>query len=155
VLERAQVERFDASGRRISLLQGQVMSHFEQGDRLTVQALQLAAQDALGRHLHAQAREGRYEGATSVVDLLGSARVTATPAAGVGGASAGLARGPLTFEGEALRIDVDAQVLSSDRAVLLRSSQGQMRGGSLNYQAKEGLGTLSGRVQGSLRGRAE
>lgn len=146
VLERGRVERFDATGRRESVLQGQVMRHYAAGDQLVVQSVRLLAQDAQGGQLQAQAREGRYQGEQATVDLLGQARVTASPAGG------DRSRGPVSFEGEALRVHLDTHVLSASRPVVLRSPEGQMRSADLRYDAKARLGVLGGRVQGVYQG---
>jgi lipopolysaccharide export system protein LptC len=145
VLGEAVVERFDAAGRRVSVLRGQSMSHFVSGDRLQVQHLQLVAQDPKGQHVQATAKEGRYLGTGSVVDLIGGAHVTATPASGAPVTS------PVVFDGEALTVEVDQHVLSSSRPVHLTHANGDLHGSSLRYDARSGISVVGGRVTGSYK----
>ncbi|HEX5373916.1 MAG TPA: LPS export ABC transporter periplasmic protein LptC [Aquabacterium sp.] len=141
----ATVERFDVQGQRVSLLRGAAMSHFSEGDRLEVQDLQLVARNPQNQAVQARAHQGRYTGRDDVVDLLGSARVVATPAPGSGMA------GPLVFEGEALKVDMAHHVLSSHRPVHLSSPSGELRGSSLRHDARAGVSVVGGRVTGTYR----
>lgn len=148
VLNGATVERVDAQGQRVSLLRGQAMSHFADGDRLLVDDLQLLARNPQNQSVQARARQGRYVGREDVVDLLGSARVVATPAPG------SRVVGPLVFEGEALRVDMTNHVLSSSRPVRLSSPAGELRGSSLRHDARVGVSVVGGRVTGSYQATA-
>lgn len=142
VLGQATVERFDAQGVRLSVMRGDTMTHYVEGDRLVVEQLRLVARDAKGQVLNASAREGRYLGLDTTLELAGSARVVASDGQG--------AQGPVTFEGEVLTINTATRQLSSNQPVLLTSPQGTVRGGSLSYDAAKGFTTVGGRVSGRL-----
>ncbi len=144
VMERAEVERFDAQGVRTSVLRGERMVHVPEGDHLAVTRPEFVGLDAQGQHVRAQAAQGEYLGQAGVVRLLGQAQVE------VRGTSA--RGGPLHFEGERLQIEVDSRVLTSDAPVVLRNDDGVLRGSSLRHESREGVTLLGGRVQGRLSG---
>jgi LPS export ABC transporter protein LptC len=144
VMERATVERFDAKGQAISVLQGESISHYLSGDRVVVRGLHLSAVDAKGQQLLAQASEGHYLGDSSVVDLLGHAHVSVTPV------TSRRAHGPVVFDGDALSVNTETRLLHSDKPVRVSSAQGEIRGGSLRYDAKAGISQVGGRVTGRL-----
>lgn len=141
VLGQATVERFNAQGQRLSVMQGDTMTHYLDGDQLVVQGLRLVTQDPQGQSLNAVAREGRYQGLESTLVLTGGVRVTAQAPQG---------QGPMTFEGEALTVNTATRQLSSSRPVLLTTPQGTVRGNSLSYDARQGYTTVGGRVNGRL-----
>lgn len=152
VLKHAQVERFDAGGHRTSVMRGEAMTHFAQGDRLVVNNFFLQSDAApgaarSGQWVQAWAREGRYLGEQGVVELMGQAKVTATQP------QPGSAPLVTTFTGEQLRWQVEAQLLTTDRPVQVSSAQGTVRGNRLRHDARTGLSELSGRVSGVLSGR--
>jgi LPS export ABC transporter protein LptC len=144
VMEQATVERFDAKGQAISVLQGESISHYLRGDRVVVRGLHLSAVDPKGQALRAQASEGRYVGDSSVVDLVGHAHVTVTPA------PTQRSHGPVVFEGDALSVNSETRVLSSDKPARLSGAQGEVRGARLRHDAKAGYTEVSGRVSGRL-----
>jgi lipopolysaccharide export system protein LptC len=144
VMERATVERFDAKGQLISVLQGDSISHYLSGDRVVVRGLHLSAVDPKGQQLVAQASEGHYLGDSSVVDLLGHAHVT------VSGMASRHAHGPVAFDGDALSVNTETRQLRSDKPARVSSAQGEIRGGSLRYDAKVGISEVGGRVNGRL-----
>lgn len=152
VLSKAQVERFDAGGHRTSVMRGESMTHFAQGDRLVVNNFSLQS-DATpgvaraGQRVQAWALEGRYLGEQGVVELVGQAKVTAMQP------QPGAAPLVTTFTGEQLRWQVDAQLLTTDRPVQVSSAQGTVRGNRLRHDARTGMTDLSGRVSGVLSGR--
>lgn len=144
ILGDATVERFDPQGQRVSVMRGDAIVHYMEGDRLEVRQLRLVAQDPQGQVLQATAREGRYGGDSAVIDLVGGARVVAT------GGTVGKVQGPATFEGEVLSINTRTRQLRSNRPVLLTTPQGTVRGSTLSYDATQGFTTMGGRVSGRL-----
>lgn len=144
VMERAEVERFDAQGVRTSVLRGERMVHVPAGDHLAVTRPEFVGLDAKGQHVRAQASEGEYLGQAGVVRLQGQAQVEVRGTSSRGG--------PLYFEGERLQIEVDSRVLTSDTPVVLRNDDGVLRGSSLRHESREGITLLGGRVQGRLHG---
>ena len=143
-LEQARIERFDAQGQLVAVLDGRAMRHYAQGDRMEIDAVQLSARDASGRRLQALARQGLADGVTEVVTLKGGAHVVAMAASG----ATGLTASPLTFDGEVLRIDTKAQKLSSDQPVRLVHQAGVVRGGSMVHNRATGITELNQRVTG-------
>jgi lipopolysaccharide export system protein LptC len=145
VLGRATVERFDAQGRTVSVLQGQSIEHVPSGDRVLVDGMRLSALDTKGQLLQAHAARGDYSGDSALVRLQGQAQVVITPA------PTAHAQGPVVFEGEAFSINTDTRVLHSDKPVRLRSEQGVVQGASLHHDARAGVSVLGGRVSGHLQ----
>lgn len=145
VLADAAVERFDPSGKRISVLRGSTIKHYPQGDRLVVSALHLVAQDAQGQHLTARAIEGLYLGDDAIVNLKGEGHVVATPVA------PNQARGPVVFDGEELVLHTDTRRITSRQPVRVTSPEGVVNARSLDYDARTGLTQLGGRVSGRLQ----
>ena len=148
-LSHATIERFDAQGRRVSMLRGIEINHFADGDRLVIQELNLVAETPQGQHLQAMAREGSYRGVSAVVNLQGQARVTARPGPDATGRAA---QGPVVFEGEALALDTRAHQLASLRPIRLSSPDGVMTGASLSHDARTGITVVGGRVRGHFNG---
>lgn len=144
VLERAQVERVDAQGRRASLMTGTAMRHYQAGDRLEVEGLNLIAEDATGQWLKATSRHALYEGLGAQVTLTQGAHVQARPAPGA------RAPGPLVFEGQELTVDMDRRVLTSSRPARLTSPDGRLMGSRLRHDARTGITDVGGRVTGAF-----
>ena len=145
VLADGLVERFDATGRRISVLRGKTMKHFPEGDRMVVSDLHVVAEAEQGQHVTARALEGLYQGDDAVVNLLGQAHVVATPVA------PNQARGPIVFDGEEFTLYTDARRVVSKKPVRVTSPEGVVNGSSLDYDAATGLTQLGGRVSGRLQ----
>ena len=145
VLDDAMVERFDLSGKRISVLRGSTITHFPEGDRLVVSALHMVAEDAQGQHLTARAIEGTYQGDDAMVNLKGEAHVVATAVA------PNQARGPVVFDGEELVLHTDTRRVTSRQPVRLTSPEGVVNARSLDYDARTGLTQMGGRVSGRLQ----
>ncbi len=145
VMDQATIERFDASGHTMSVLQGQNISHYVYNDRVVVKNLHLSAVDAKGQHLQATASEGHYMGQNSVVDLAGHAQVTVTPG------PKDEARGPVVFDGDALSVNIQTRQLRSDKPARLTSRQGVINGSSLMHDAQTGISQVGGRVTGRLQ----
>lgn len=145
VMEQATIERFDAAGQTMSILQGRNISHYVNGDRLVVQVLNLSALDADGQHLQASASEGRYTGESSEIDLAGHVQVTVTPT------PQKHAQGPVVFDGDALSVNTETRQLRSDKPVRLSSAQGVIHGSSLTHDARTGISQVGGRVSGRLQ----
>ncbi len=149
VLHSARVVRVDSQGRLEAVLDGKVMRHYPDTDRVLIDALVLTARNAQGEGLHAVAREGEADQQAEVVTLRGDARVVATPAkeaTEVGGK--GLRGGPMHFAGEGLRIDTRERVVTSDQAVRLTQDQTQIDAQSMRYTDQTGVTELGGRVIG-------
>lgn len=146
VLNQAVIERFDDEGTRVSVLRGDRMSHVVQGDRLTVDEPRMVGLDADGQQINAQARLGHYQATEQQVDLHGQARVVLH---GDGGK-----RGPITFEGESLSVDVPQRQMVSDRPVVITRTDGVVRASAMHHDGKTGITDLAGRVRGRVEPRS-
>jgi len=144
VLERAQVERVDAQGRRASLMTGSAMRHYQVGDRLEVDGLDLVAEDAAGQWLKATSRHALYQGLGDRVTLTQGAHVQARPAPGA------RAPGPLVFEGQELTVDMAKRLLTSSLPARLTSPDGRLQGSRLRHDARTGITDVGGRVTGAF-----
>lgn len=142
VLQHAVIERFDAAGKRISVLRGDRMTHVVQGDTLTVEQPRMLGLDASGQQVNAQAKLGRYMATDELVDLQGQARVVL-----LGG---GPQKGPLTFEGEALSVDVRQRLLASQQPVRITRPDGVVQASTMRHDGNTGITDLGGRVRGRM-----
>jgi lipopolysaccharide export system protein LptC len=144
-MTQATVERFDGTGRVVSVLQGESIRHYASGDRVQVAGMKMSALDAQGQLIKAQATTGDYSGDASLILLRGSAQVAVVPKAT---AQAG---GPVVFDGEAFSFNTGTRVLHSDKPVVLRGAQGVIHAGNLHHDARQGVSSLGGRVQGRMQ----
>lgn len=143
-LEQARVERFAPKGQLVSVLDGRVMRHYVDGDRLVIDEVRLSARDDAGKRLQAVARQGFADGVNQTVTLKGGARAVAFAEPG----AKGLASSPVTFEGEILKADNRSQVLSSDQPVRLLHEAGVVRGGSMLHDQRTGITEFHQHVSG-------
>ena len=146
-LHRARIVRVDPQGRLEAVLDGDRIRHFPATERLLVDELTLAARDAKGQSLHAQAREGEADQRAEVVTLRGQVRAQAVSYPEPG---SGLRRdvGPANFSGEGLRIDTRARVVSSNTVVKMEQDHSVVRAQGLRYDQNSGVAQLQGRVVG-------
>jgi lipopolysaccharide export system protein LptC len=147
ILNQAQVARFDADGRLAAVVDGQVMRHYADQDRLQIDQLVLSARGPQGEGLHATALRGEANREAEQVTLEGGARVLAQPAPDAA-AGQGLRRNPARFEGDSLLVDTRHRVVSSDRPVTLTQGANVVHAQSLRHDDATGLTELKGRVQG-------
>lgn len=140
-LQEARVARFDASGRLEAVVDGQVMRHYAEPDRLLIDQVLLLGRDEQGQGLRATARQGEANQSTEVVTLRGGALVVATPTVGKPG-------GPVHFQGETLSVDTRERVVSSKQPVTLSQDGNVVHGQSLRHDERTGVTALGGRVTG-------
>ncbi len=145
VLGHATIERFDAEGRRLSILHGEKMSHVVVGDLLTVEQPRLVGLDPRGQHLDGTAQLGHYAATDDLADLQGQAHVV------IRGGSSG--RSPLVFDGETLSVNVRQRSLKSDTPVMLTTNNGVVHGQTLRHDSQTGITDLGGRVHGQMAAR--
>lgn len=143
-LEQARVERFAPKGALVSVLDGRVMRHYADGDRLEIDEVRLSARDEAGKRVQAVARQGFADGVNQIVTLKGGARAVAHAEPG----AKGLATSPVTFEGEILTANNRTQVISSDQPVRLLHEAGVVRGGSMVHDQRTGITEFNQRVSG-------
>lgn len=142
VLQQAVIERFDAQGKRVSVLRGDRMSHVVLGDRLTVEQPRMVGLDPDGQKVNAQANLGHYMATDEQLDLLGQAHVVLH--------GDGHKRGPLTFDGESLSVDVHQRLMSSAQAVRITRSDGVVLASGMRHDGNTGVTDLRGRVHGRI-----
>ncbi|MDE2401036.1 MAG: LPS export ABC transporter periplasmic protein LptC [Burkholderiales bacterium] len=147
-LHQARVERYNAQGRLMAILDGQDMRHFADGDRLEIDAVQLSARNEEGQRVHAVAREGLANGVAEVVVLQGGAHVVATPASVVTVGKAMLGSSPIVFEGERLQIDTRERRISASQPIKVTNAQGQVTAGEMTHDERTGITQLSRQVRG-------
>lgn len=143
-LKQARVARFDATGRLQAVVDGLVMHHYPQPDRLLIDQVRLLGRDEEGQGLRATAEQGEVDQVAEVVTLRGSAQVVATPPSGTPG-------GPVRFEGEALSVDMRERIVSSALPVTLSQDDNVVRGQSMRHDERAGVTVLGGRVTGQYQ----
>lgn len=143
-LKQARVARFDATGRLQAVVDGHVMHHYPQPDRLLIDRVRLLGRDEEGQGLRATAEQGEVDQVAEVVTLRGSAQVVATPPIGTPG-------GPVRFEGEALSVDMRERIVSSALPVTLSQDDNVVRGQSMRHDERAGVTVLGGRVTGQYQ----
>lgn len=143
-LHQARVARFDATGRLEAVVDGKVMRHFPEPDRLLIDQVLLLGRDEQGQGLRATARQGEADQSAEVVTLRGGAQVVATPAVGKPG-------GPVRFLGETLSVDTRERVVSSRQPVTLIQDGNVVRGQSMRHDERTGVTVLGGRVTGQYQ----
>jgi lipopolysaccharide export system protein LptC len=142
VLQQAVIERFDDEGTRVSVLRGDRMSHVVQGDTLTVEQPRMVGLDADGQQVNAEAKLGHYMATDEKVDLQGQAHVVLH--------GDGNKRGPITFEGESLSVDVHQRLLNSSQPVRITRTDGVVNASGMRHDGNTGVTDLSGRVRGRI-----
>lgn len=151
-LHSARVVRVDPQGRLEAVLDGQVMRHYPDTDRLQIDQVVLTARDAKGQGLRAIAQQGEADQRAEVVTLRGGAQVVATPPLAADGdkavAGSGLRGGPVRFTGEGLRIDTLGRTVTSEQPVRISQDHSQIDAQSLRYTEQTGVTELGGRVRG-------
>jgi len=143
-LQQARVARFDASGRLEAVVDGKVMRHYPEPDRLLIDEVLLLGRDEQGQGLRATARQGEADQSAEVVTLRGGAKVVATPATGKPG-------GPVHFQGETLSVATRERIVSSRLPVTLSQDGNVVRGQSMRYDERAGVTVLGGRVTGQYQ----
>lgn len=147
-LERARVSRLDAEGRLKAVIEGQVIRHFPEGDRIEIDELVLAARGDEGSTVHALARRGEAVGDTEVLTLTGAVRVTATPAPRTAARQGLASHAPARLMGEGLKVDGRGRVLSSDQPTTLVQGSSIVRGDTMRHDEATGVTEFRGRVTG-------
>src|SRR5574341_1255804 len=123
VMQRFSSQRFDASGKSVQQLEGEVLRHYPDDDSVEVDQIRLRATDEQGLVTQASARLAQAKGDLSEVKLQGGARVLREPLPG------GRIEDHLEFRGEFLHLLVDAKRVRSDQPVVLISGRNQIQAG--------------------------
>lgn len=139
------VSSYAPDGSLRSRMEGALLHHYPDTDRIEVEDVRLRSLDAAGRVTLGRAQRALSNGDGTQVQLLGEARVLREPGPDEGPAAR------IEILGEALEVDTEAQRVRSDRSVTLLTGRGELRAGSLDYRHADRQARLSGRVTGQLR----
>jgi lipopolysaccharide export system protein LptC len=146
------VRLFEAEGRLKTELLGIDGRHFPIDDTLEVTQPRMRSWDEQGHPMEATAQRGVSNADASEIKLYGDARVVRESVVGADGK----ATPRLEFRGEFLHAFVDQKRVSSDQPVTLRRGNDVLIGDTFDYDDKNGIANLRGRVRTTLppRGRS-
>jgi lipopolysaccharide export system protein LptC len=136
------VQHYTAAGPAQGVIEGDVVRHFPDNDRLEIEGVRLRWSDPAGRMLRASAARALVFNATGLVTLEGGARVT-RDADQAGDA-------PLEFTGERMVFDTRAGRVNSREPITLRQGGHVFEAGSLSYDHASRQAELGGGVRGRL-----
>lgn len=143
-LERFTTQVFDAQGRRIRQVSGDMARHYPATDELHIDAVRFSAVNEKGAEVLATARRGVATGDGERVTLLGQVQVV-RPAHG---------QSPrLALNGERLVVLQKQEKLLSDQAVEILRDRDRFTASGLEFDTRSGQYKLSGRVHGVLQPR--
>lgn len=148
VLSNARLARFDVQGRLNTVLDGKTMRHYVEENALQVDDMLMSARNEDGRRMQAVAERGEWIDSTGIVTLNGGADVRLLPAPG--SADSDTRNRPTRVEGEGLKLDTRARILSSTLPVKMTQDHSEVRAQSMQHDEGQGLTLLGGRVHGRL-----
>ena len=131
------ITRFDANGQVAVRIDGDVMRHFPDTDRLEIDGVHIQAYAPDGRVTEATARRALANGDGSEVQLLGGARVLSQIGNGE----------RLEVEGEFLHAFLRFEQLKSHLPVLVTRGNTRARAGGMSYDHLQRVLQLNGPVQ--------
>ncbi len=135
---------FDAQGRRIRQVSGDMARHYPDSDELHIDAVRFLAVNAEGIEVKASARRGVASGDGERVTLLGEVRVVRPPQR----------QSPrLELSGERLVVLQKEEKMLSDQPVVILRERDRFTASGLEFNSRSGQYLLSGRVQGVLQPR--
>ncbi|MDR2154528.1 MAG: LPS export ABC transporter periplasmic protein LptC [Burkholderiaceae bacterium] len=140
------VRVFLADGRMKSELSGTEGRHFPIDDTLEVMQPRMRSYDEQGHPTVATGKRGVSNADASEIKLYGDARVVREPVVGADGKMTPR----LEFYGEFLHAFVDEKRVSSDQPVTLWRGNDVLVGDTFDYDDKNGIATLRGRVRSTL-----
>lgn len=136
------VQHYTAAGPAQGVIEGDVVRHFPDNDRLEIEGVRVRWRDSDGHVLRATAARALAFNSSGLVTLEGGARVTreADRAGEL----------PLEFAGERMTFDTRAGRVSSSEAVTLRQGGHVFEAGSISYDHASRQAELGGGVRGRL-----
>ena len=129
--------RFAPDGRFAVRIEGEVLRHYPDTDRLEIDGVRIESVSPDGRITRATARRALANGDVSEVQLLGDAKVSAQLGAG----------DSLELEGEFLHAFVRFEQLRSHLPVVVRRSGSVTHAGGLDYDHLQGMLNLAAPVR--------
>jgi lipopolysaccharide export system protein LptC len=139
-MSRFVLERFTSDGRLKLRMQGAVMRHFPDTDRIEIDDLQLHAIAPDGRVTQARSRRALSNGDGSEVQLIGAARVDSKDRQGQ----------DLSVSSEFLHLYTVSEKLRTHLPVLVQSAGAEIRAGAMSYEHALGRIELSGAQRASF-----
>lgn len=141
------VRTFDEAGRLKSEVIGAAARHFPDTDTLEIDAARIRSFGEGGRLTTATAKRAVAKGDGSEVELFGEARVTREPSIG----KAGQSLPGDEFRGEFLHAFLKTERVKSHRPVELIRGNDRFTADSLDFDNRERVIELKGRVRGALQ----
>ena len=117
------LERFDAEGRLKVRIEGELMRHFPDSDRVEIEDARIRAFTADGRETQATAKRALGNGDGSEIQLLGGAEVTSRDPAGT----------PLYIRGEFLHAFLITERVRSHLPVFVRFGATELNAAGIDY----------------------
>ena len=139
-MSRFVLERFEPTGRLKVRMEGAVMRHYPDTDRIEIDELSLRAYAPDGRITVAQSRHALSNGDGSEVQLLGAARLESTDAKGV----------LMVISSEFLHLYTVSEKLRTHLPVLVQRAGAELRAGGLVYDHAAGRLDMTGAQRASF-----
>lgn len=138
------VQRFDATGRLESEVQGELARHYPSTDTLEIDQVRIQAHSTQGQHTRASANRGLSNADGSEVQLFGDALITRETL------RAGATQPRMEFRGEFLHLWPQVERVRSHQPVRLTRGRDQFTADTMEYDHLEQVLELRGRVRGTL-----
>jgi lipopolysaccharide export system protein LptC len=140
------VKTFDETGRLKSEVLGTDARHYPDSDTLEIELVRIRSFNEDGHLSIATASRALSSGDGSEVQLIGNARVVREAAVN----KAGEARPRIEFRGEYLHAFMDTERIESNKPVELMRGQDQFTADTMDFDNRERVIQLKGRVRGTL-----
>ncbi|MFZ2394103.1 MAG: LPS export ABC transporter periplasmic protein LptC [Rhodoferax sp.] len=140
------VKTFDAHGQLKSEVMGRDARHFPDTDTLEIDQVHIRSFGVEGQLTTATARQAFANGDASEVQLIGQALVERKASLNKDGKE----KAALTFRGEFLHAFMDTDRVKSHKPVELTRGADRFTADSMDYDNREGIMLLTGRVRGHL-----
>ncbi|MDD2918637.1 LPS export ABC transporter periplasmic protein LptC [Rhodoferax sp.] len=140
------VKTFDASGQLKSEITGTQAHHYPDTDTLEIDRVLIRAINEVGELTTASALQAISNSDASEVRLIGQALVERQPSRDTSGRD----QPALTFRGEFLHAFMETERVISNKPVELTRGQDRFTANSMDYDNKDRVMLLTGRVRGQL-----
>ena len=140
------VKTFDAMGQLKSEVKGKEARHFPDTDTLEIDQVIIRSFDKEGNLTTATARNALTNGDGSEVTLMGDAKVLRAATV----SASGKEQPVMTFKGEYLHAFINTEQIRSNQPVILTRGQDQFTADRMDYDNRERVVQLDGRVKGVI-----